>query len=77
MPDPKIRMPRRLIWIAKKRFRGFGCSECGWVFKPSDSPPGASFDEVMLNLELQRDSEFSSHVCADHPRNASAKSGRK
>ena len=66
--DAKRRMPRRMVWIAKTRFRGFGCSECGWAFKPSDSPTGNSFDEVMLNLEVQRDREFSSHVCADHPR---------
>ena len=29
---------------------------------------GASFDEMMRNFELQRDKEFASHVCAEHPR---------
>jgi hypothetical protein len=67
-------MSRRLVWIDEKRFRGFGCSECGWVFNTSDSPTGNSFDEMMRNFELQRDREFSSHVCVGYSRNASAKS---
>jgi hypothetical protein len=37
-------------------------------------PTGNSFDEMMRNFEVRRDREFSSHVCADHPRNTSAKS---
>lgn len=65
--NAKRPMPRRLVWVDEKRFRGFGCSECGWVFKPSDFPRGNSYNEVMANVELQRDREFSSHVCADHP----------
>jgi hypothetical protein len=72
--DAKRQMPRRLVWIDEKRFRGFGCSECAWVFNSSGSPIGNSFDEMMQNFELQRDREFSSHVCSDHPRNTSAKS---
>ncbi|MFZ0938339.1 MAG: hypothetical protein WAN63_02850, partial [Candidatus Sulfotelmatobacter sp.] len=59
-------MSRKLVWIELKRFRGFGCSECGWQFKPSGAPEGESFDEMMRNFELQRDKEFKSHVCADH-----------
>jgi hypothetical protein len=70
--DGKSRIPRRLVWIDEKRFRGFGCSECAWVFNSSGSPTGRSFDEMMRNFELQRDREFSSHLCADHPRNSSA-----
>ncbi len=50
----------------KKNIFG-GCSECAWVFNPSGPPTGNSFDEMMRNFELQRDREFSSHVCADHP----------
>jgi len=65
--DAKRQMSRRLVWIDEKRFRGFGCSECAWVFNPSGSPAGNSFNEMMRNFELQRDREFSSHVCADHP----------
>jgi hypothetical protein len=75
--DPKMRMPRRLVWIDEKYFRGFGCSECAWVFNASGSPLGNSFDEMMRNFEAQRDREFSFHVCADHSRNASTKSAHK
>jgi hypothetical protein len=59
---------RKLIWIEQQRFRGFGCSECGWRFKPSDATTGTSFNEMMRNFELQRDKEFASHVCADSPK---------
>jgi hypothetical protein len=61
-------MSRKLVWIEQPRFRGWGCSECAWVFNPSSTPTGKSFDEMMQNFELQRDGEFTSHVCADHPR---------
>jgi hypothetical protein len=60
--------------IEEKRFRGFGCSECAWVFNASGSPTGNSFDEMMRNLESQRDAESSSHVCADYPRDTGATS---
>jgi hypothetical protein len=72
--DAKRLPPRSLVWIDGKRFRGFGCSECDWVFRPSGSLTGNSFDEMMRNFELQRDREFSSHACADHPRTPSTKS---
>jgi hypothetical protein len=61
-------MSRKLVWIDLERFRGFGCSDCGWRFKASGAPSGTSFDEMMRNFELQRDREFASHVCADSPR---------
>jgi len=51
-------MSRKLVWIEQPRFRGFGCSECAWVFNPTSAP----------NFELQRDKEFSLHACADHPK---------
>jgi hypothetical protein len=59
-------MSRTLVWIEQPRFRGFGCSECGWRFKPSGDPEGKSFEEMMHNFESLRDKEFKSHVCADH-----------
>ena len=59
-------MGRKLVWIELKRFRGFGCSECEWRFKPSGAPEGKSFDEMMRHFELQRNKEFESHVCADY-----------
>jgi hypothetical protein len=70
--DAKKQMHRRL-WIDEKPFSGF------WLFRmclgvhSSGSPIGNSFDEMMQNFELQRDREFSSHVCSDYPRNTSAK----
>jgi hypothetical protein len=64
----KEAMSRKLVWIDQQRFRGFGCSECVWRFKPSGAPTGTSFDEMMRNFELRRDKEFTLHVCADHPR---------
>ena len=51
-------MSRKLVWIELKRFRGFGCSECGWRFKSAGAPEGKSFDDMMRNFELQRDKEF-------------------
>jgi hypothetical protein len=59
-------MSRKLVWIEQRQFRGFGCSACGWRFKSAGPPTGTSFDEMMRNFELQRDKEFTSHVCADH-----------
>ena len=60
---------RKLVWIEHERFRGWGCSECAWVFfSPSDVLAGKSLAEMKQTFELQRDKEFSSHVCADHPR---------
>ena len=38
-------------------------------FNPSGAPPtGRYFNESVRNFELQRDKEFTLHVCADHPR---------
>ena len=51
-------MSRKLVWIEKERFRGFGCSECDWRFRPSGAPTGNSFDEMLRSFELQRDKEL-------------------
>jgi hypothetical protein len=56
-------MSRKLVWIEQQRFRGWGCSECASVFNPSSAPAGKTFDEVMRSFELQRDKEFTLHVC--------------
>lgn len=61
-------MNRKLAWIEQQHFRGWGCSECTWVFNLSGVPAGNSLDEMLRNVELQRDREFALHVCADHPR---------
>jgi hypothetical protein len=60
-------MSREMVWIQQQRFRGFGCSECGWRFNPGGGPSGESLDEMMRNFESLRDTEFKSHVCRDHP----------
>ena len=62
-------MSRKLVWIEQQRFRGWGCSECAWVFNPSGALTGKSLDEAKRNFELQRDKEFTFHVCSDHPKN--------
>jgi hypothetical protein len=59
---------RKLVWIERDRFRGWGCSECAWIFNSSGAPTGKSLDEAKRNFVLQRDKEFASHVCTKHPR---------
>jgi hypothetical protein len=61
---------RTLKWIDEGGFRGWGCSKCAWGFTSSDALTGKSFDELMQNFKAQRDKEFASHVCAEHPRRA-------
>jgi Fe-S-cluster-containing hydrogenase component 2 len=61
-------MSRELVWIEQQGLRCWGCSECAWVFNPSGALTGKSLDESKRNFELQRDKEFTLHVCADHPR---------
>jgi rubredoxin len=57
---------RKMIWVESARSKGWACSECAWVFNPSDPPRGTSLDEMKQNFERQRDKEFASHVCAQH-----------
>jgi hypothetical protein len=64
-------MRRKMVWIEQPGFGGFGCSECGWRFEPSNAPTGTSFEEMKLSLGLQLDKQFTSHVCADHPKKVS------
>jgi len=61
-------MPRELVWIDQPRKRGWGCSQCEWIFSPTDPPIGESIDAMMRNFESQREKEFASHVCSNHPR---------
>jgi|SRR6266436_5710961 hypothetical protein len=67
---------RKLVWIERDRFRGWGCSECAWIFNSSGAPTGRSLDEAKRNFVLQRDKEFTLHVCADHPRAKSQSTAR-
>jgi hypothetical protein len=66
-------MPRKLVWIERQNFQGFGCSECNWMFQPSGALFGASLDEMKQKYEAQRDKEFAAHVCAKHARPISPK----
>lgn len=61
-------MPRKLVWIKRERFLGFGCSNCDWVFNPSGALRGGSVDEMKEWYEAQCDKEFAAHVCTEHPR---------
>jgi hypothetical protein len=60
-------MRRELIWIDDHGFRGWGCSQCAWVFHPLGSPTGSTLDEMKQDYERQRDKDFAAHVCAQHP----------
>jgi hypothetical protein len=66
-------MLRNLIWIEKPRFKGCGCSECAWMFKPSGPLAGDSLYEMKKIYERRRDKEFASHVCAEHPKSKKAR----
>jgi rubredoxin len=48
-------MKREMVWIGQLRFRGWGCSECAWVFNPEGAPTGETFDAMMQNFESNRD----------------------
>jgi hypothetical protein len=61
-------MRRKLVWIERRNFQGYGCSECSWVFKSSGTPAGKSLDEMKKDYEQQRDKDFAAHVCAEHSR---------
>ena len=59
-------MRRTLVWIDTERFRGWGCSDCAWVFNPTGSPVGESLEEMKENDEQRRDREVAAHDCAAH-----------
>jgi rubredoxin len=58
-----------MVWVERERFHGWACSVCGWVFRGSGPLVGKSIDEMKERYEAERDKEFRSHVCAEHPRN--------
>ncbi len=63
---------RQIVWIKTARMMAWACSECAWTFNPSGPPNGNSLEEMKENYERQRDKEYASHVCAEHPRAKSA-----
>jgi rubredoxin len=58
---------RKLARVEGQSFRGWGCSECGWVFNPSGPPVGESLDAMKRNFQVQLSDEFASHDCARYP----------
>jgi hypothetical protein len=61
-------MRRRLVWVERQDFQGWACSECAWAFNPTGPLVGESIQEMKMHYEQQRDKEFASHICAEHPR---------
>ena len=61
-------MHRRLLWVKQLGLSCWGCSDCSWLFNPTNIPRGESFDGIVRKFELQRDKAFSGHVCAKPPR---------
>jgi hypothetical protein len=59
---------RELVWVEKRNFQGWACSECAWAFNPSGQLIGKSLEEMKTHYQEQRDKEFKSHVCAEHPK---------
>ena len=59
---------RKLVRIEGQSFRGWGCSECAWVFRPSDPSIVKSLDEMIRNFQIQLSQEFESHDCPQYPR---------
>ena len=57
-----------MVWVQKERFMGWACSECAWEFNPTRIPSGDTLAEIKYKYERQRDKEFESHVCAEHPK---------
>ena len=45
------RSSRKLVRVEGQNFRGWGCSECAWVFNPSGPPTGDSLDEMKRNFQ--------------------------
>lgn len=59
---------REMIWVETGTRRGWTCSVCAWVFKPSGPPLGKTIEEMKRNYESQGQKEFAAHVCAQHPK---------
>lgn len=61
-------MRRKLVWVERQDFYGWGCTECAWVFNTAGPPVGESIEEMKSHYEQRRDREFTSHVCVEHPK---------
>ena len=65
---------RKLVWVEDQKVAGWGCSNCAWVFQPSNLPFGNTLDEMTAHAQRQLDNEFASHNCAAYPRREAAAS---
>jgi rubredoxin len=61
-------LAREMVWVERERFHGWACSVCAWVFNGSGPLVDKSIEEMKQRFETERDKEFRSHVCAEHPR---------
>jgi hypothetical protein len=59
---------RKLLWVERENFQGWACTECAWMFNPTGPPAGGSIEQMKMLYEQQRNREFRTHVCAEHPR---------
>jgi hypothetical protein len=66
-------LSRKLVWGERQNFKGWGCSECAWVFNPTGPPIGKSVDEMKRNFQVQLSEEFMFHNCAQRPQVKGAK----
>jgi rubredoxin len=62
-PQGEESSSRKLVRIEGQSLMGWGCSECSWVFHPSDPPIGKSLDEMKRNFQMQLSQEFECHDC--------------
>jgi hypothetical protein len=63
---------RKMIRIKSVHSTSWICTECAWVFNALGPPRGDSLEEMKQHFERQRDKQFASHVCAEHPKTKSA-----
>jgi hypothetical protein len=65
---------RKLVWVEGKKLAGWGCSNCAWLFCPSNLPLGNTLNEMTEHAQRELDNGFASHDCAAHPRREAAAS---
>jgi hypothetical protein len=57
---------RRLVWVERGGFAGWGCTVCAWVFDSSVWPAGKSLNETIENSQKRLAIDFESHDCSQH-----------
>jgi hypothetical protein len=56
-------MMRRLRWVERAAFSGWGCSKCPRTFRPAGSLGPMSINELVDKTQTQLDEDFLSHDC--------------